>query len=276
MQRRRRRRTELSVLAIAVAAAGLFSLAAPGIAEAAAIGGIVETGGVALNVRDAPSSSGNKLGTVPNGSRVDIVCYVAGQQIAGSVRTTTSWDKLSTGGWVSDAYIRRTTIGTKCAAPATPTVTAAVSESWLLPIPASPGSGFRTANRPTHDGVDLPAARNTTIKAAANGTVIRVRCNTDSNNCDVDGHIGAGGCGWYAEIQHAGNVVTRYCHMIRQPSVTVGQAVKSGQIIGYVGTSGNSSGPHLHFEVHVNAVPVNHENAVDPVAFLRTRGLNIS
>jgi Peptidase family M23 len=91
---------------------------------------------------------------------------------------------------------------------------------------------------------------------------------------DVDGNRTLSGCGWYAEIQHAGGWVTRYCHMVRRPSVTVGQTVTEGQVIGYVGTSGSSSGPHLHFEVH-SAAPATQANAQNPVPFMRARGVII-
>jgi murein DD-endopeptidase MepM/ murein hydrolase activator NlpD len=63
--------------------------------------------------------------------------------------------------------------------------------------------------------------------------------------------------------------------MVKRPSVSVGQAVKRGQVIGYVGTSGSSSGPHLHFEVHTNAPPATHANAVSPITFMRARGIVI-
>ncbi|GAB3866577.1 hypothetical protein GCM10029963_79900 [Micromonospora andamanensis] len=64
--------------------------------------------------------------------------------------------------------------------------------------------------------------------------------------------------------------------MIQRPEVTIGDNVSAGTVIGFVGNSGGSSGPHLHFEVHVN-VPsgpfnANSSNAVDPVPFMRDRG----
>jgi murein DD-endopeptidase MepM/ murein hydrolase activator NlpD len=274
-QRRRHRPGGLVVIVAAVLAAGLTSVAAPGMAQAATTNATVDAGGITLNVRSTPSSLGTRITALNHGTRVTVTCQTPGQYVVGKVRATNLWDRLSTGGYVSDGYIQRGNGIPRCGAPAA-AVQGGVSESWLLPVPASVGSGFRTPTRPTHNGIDLSAARGTPIKAASEGTVIRVVCNASNDNCDVDGHIGAGGCGWYAEIQHAGSVVTRYCHMVQRPSVAVGQYVRSGQVIGYVGSSGNSSGPHLHFEVHVNAAPATHENATNPVTFLRTKGLNIA
>ena len=58
--------------------------------------------------------------------------------------------------------------------------------------------------------------------------------------------------------------MTRYCHLLAQPDLNDGDHVTVGQPIGLVGSSGSSSGPHLHFEVHSNGRPV------DPLAFLMT------
>jgi murein DD-endopeptidase MepM/ murein hydrolase activator NlpD len=148
------------------------------------------------------------------------------------------------------------------------------ASGWVSPVKATVGSGFRSADRPGHNGVDLIAAREEKIYAAAAGQVIVSRCDTDSTppySCDHDGSIYTPGCGWYVDIVHAESIITRYCHMVRRPLVTVGQAVRAGQQIGFVGTSGHSSGEHLHFEVHLNG-DRSSAGAVNPVAFMQERG----
>ena len=72
-------------------------------------------------------------------------------------------------------------------------------------------------------------------------------------------------------MRHVKDIVSRYCHMVRQPSVAVGDKILSGHVIGYVGTSGHSSGPHLHFEIHTS-YPASRDNAVDPVPFMQSVG----
>ena len=149
------------------------------------------------------------------------------------------------------------------------------ASGWTDPVKALVGSGFRTPSRPTHQGVDLIIGRYTPIHAAAAGVVSVVKCDEDFAgvlDCDHDGYPGKGGCGWMVEIQHAGNVMTRYCHMVQHPFVTVGQQVTAGQVIGRVGTSGNSSGPHLHFEVHLND-DRSSQGAIDPVPFMARMGV---
>jgi murein DD-endopeptidase MepM/ murein hydrolase activator NlpD len=148
------------------------------------------------------------------------------------------------------------------------------ASGWTIPAKANVGSGFRTPSRPTHQGVDIIAGRNTPIRAAASGTVSVVKCDEDHSGrktCDVDGYPGKGGCGWMVEIVSAGDVMTRYCHMVVHPFVQVGQQVAAGQVLGKVGTSGNSSGPHLHFEVHLNN-DRSSTSAVDPVQFMAEHG----
>jgi murein DD-endopeptidase MepM/ murein hydrolase activator NlpD len=148
------------------------------------------------------------------------------------------------------------------------------ASGWTVPVLAPVGSGFRTRARPGHDGVDLSASRGTPIRAAAAGRVTHIECDNQSArwySCDDDGSPSTPGCGWYMEITHASNVVTRYCHLLRRPSVFLGQTIAPGQEIGVVGTSGHSSGPHLHFEVHLHG-DRSSRGAVDPAGFMRERG----
>jgi len=151
------------------------------------------------------------------------------------------------------------------------------ASGWTVPAAGPITSGFRTANRPTHNGVDIGAPRGTVIRAAAGGRVTLVRCSaqgvsvSSGSPCDVDGSINVVGCGWYVEITHADNIITRYCHMLRRPDVSVGQEVSPGQPIGLVGSSGRSSGPHLHFEVHING-DRSSAGAIDPIPFMAERG----
>ncbi|MBM0256060.1 M23 family metallopeptidase [Micromonospora sp. 4G55] len=152
---------------------------------------------------------------------------------------------------------------------------------WVRPLAGVVTSGFRTAERPQHNGVDLPAARGAAVHAVAAGTILRVVCDARRSDgrpysCDIDGdRVGVRGCGWFVEIGHRDGSVARYCHLGQRPSVTAGQAVNAGRILGVVGSSGHSSGPHLHLETHT-AAPATSGNAVDPVVFLRARGVELT
>ena len=249
----------LTGLAGGTAAAGAPALAAEKVAGT----GYARTNGTPLNMRTEPTSASTLAGRLPDTNRLLIVCQVRGQNVGGTVRTTNLWDRLINGYYVADAYVAR-------AAFPIPTCRTA-ARTWARPVAASLISGFRTPVRPAHDGVDLGAARNTPIRAASAGLVIRVVCNASTNNCDVDGGRSVAGCGWYVEVRHVLNYVTRYCHMVRRPSVVVGQAVTTGQVLGFVGSSGSSSGPHLHFEVHTGT-PATRANAIDPIRFMIARG----
>ena len=94
------------------------------------------------------------------------------------------------------------------------------------------------------NAVDIGTARGTPIHAAAAGIVIIARNNGAWN----------GGYGNYVVITHGNDTQTLYAHMTH-PAVSPGQTVEKGQIIGYVGMTGMTTGPHVHFEVRGAANP---------------------
>lgn len=100
-----------------------------------------------------------------------------------------------------------------------------------------------------HNGVDLAAPAYTSIMATAAGTV------TASGWCDC-------GLGWYVTIDHGNGFSSTYGHMAEQPWVSVGQQVSQGDVIGPVGSSGASTGPHTHFILMLNGV------TVDPLQYV--------
>lgn len=115
-----------------------------------------------------------------------------------------------------------------------------------------PTSGVLTSNfgwrwGRMHQGIDIGAGTGTPIASAAPGTVIIAGWN--------------GGYGQMVVVDHGNGVSTAYAHMSSM-SVGVGAAVGQGTILGAVGNTGNSTGPHLHFEVRING------GAVDPLPYL--------
>lgn len=119
---------------------------------------------------------------------------------------------------------------------------------WVVPAHGQCSSGFGPRGAEFHQGQDIAAGIGTPILAASSGTVI------DSGP--------AQGFGLWVRIQHPGGVVTVYGHS-NTNIVQKGQTVQAGQPIAEVGDRGESTGPHLHFQIEINGKPV------DPVAFYR-------
>ena len=135
----------------------------------------------------------------------------------------------------------------------------AVSIPSRMPVPGvnlSSGFGMRThpviGGRRAHKGVDLAAPTGTPIYATADGTVSKAEWFSSY--------------GLYVSLEHGGEIQTRYGHMSRV-SVLAGQEVKKGDIIGYVGSTGRSTGPHLHYEVRIAG------NAVNPLPYMQSGDL---
>jgi murein DD-endopeptidase MepM/ murein hydrolase activator NlpD len=102
----------------------------------------------------------------------------------------------------------------------------------------SPFTGIRTF----HEGMDIAAQTGTPVMAPADGVVIRAGFGT--------------GYGNVVELSHGYGIKTIFGHNSRL-NVKIGQRVKRGDVISYVGDSGSSTGPHLHYEVRLNGLPVN-------------------
>jgi murein DD-endopeptidase MepM/ murein hydrolase activator NlpD len=140
------------------------------------------------------------------------------------------------------------------------------AKKFLMRNPVKGGrytSGFGARNHPLlkyrrqHTGVDWAAPSGTPILAAGDGTVDKVGRE--------------GGYGNYVRIRHANGFATAYAHMVRfAPGMEKGVTVKQGQIIGYVGSTGLSTGPHCHFEVMVN------NQYVNPMTIQVPRGLQLT
>lgn len=138
---------------------------------------------------------------------------------------------------------------------------------WPLPgYKAGGGVGPRTnpytGQKGCHTGIDISAPSGTSIRAAASGIVLYAGWNSAYGNVML--------------IDHGEGLVTMYAHQTRF-AVRKGQLVVSGDVIGYVGSTGYSTGPHLHFEVHVNGVNYNplgwFGGSKSVVACAPTRGL---
>lgn len=131
-----------------------------------------------------------------------------------------------------------------------------VSIPMLVPVVSNRGtsSNFGMRIHPVlgglraHKGVDMPATTGTPIHATADGTVARADW--------------FGGYGLYVQLEHGANLQTRYGHMSRI-AVAEGQRVHKGDVIGYVGSTGRSTGAHLHYEVRIAG------EAVNPVPYMQ-------
>jgi murein DD-endopeptidase MepM/ murein hydrolase activator NlpD len=135
--------------------------------------------------------------------------------------------------------------------------TGTVSIPSLIPVSSnrSMSSGFGMRVHPVlgglraHKGIDLPATTGTPIHASADGVVGKADW--------------FGGYGLFVELEHGAGMETRYGHMSRI-AVAEGQTVHKGDVIGYVGSTGRSTGSHLHYEVRIGG------EAVNPLPYMQT------
>ncbi|MEU6547247.1 transglycosylase family protein [Streptomyces sp. NPDC046859] len=133
--------------------------------------------------------------------------------------------------------------------------------SLVAPVGASTGTPYRKAgsswSKGYHTGVDFPVPTGTSVRSVGSGTVV--------------GAGWEGSFGYQVVIRHADGRYTQYAHL-SAISVKDGQSVGAGQRIGRSGSTGNSTGPHLHFEVRTGP---GFGSDVDPVAYLRAGGVRM-
>lgn len=109
-----------------------------------------------------------------------------------------------------------------------------------------------------HTGLDIACIAGSPIRAAHDGRVVFSGWKDSYGNT--------------VEIEANSNLLTSYHHMVRTPSVREGQTVSAGTVIGYIGSTGMSTGPHLHFEVRVNGTDVDPNPYLDGTTSVDTAG----
>ncbi|GAA2091890.1 M23 family metallopeptidase [Streptomyces albiaxialis] len=132
---------------------------------------------------------------------------------------------------------------------------------YVAPVDGAVSTGYKTGgsmwSSGSHTGIDFHAGMNTPVKSVAAGEVVE-----------------AGNGGAYGNnivIKHEDGTYTQYGHL-NSIGVSVGQSVTAGQQIGLSGSTGNSSGPHLHFEARTGP---DYGSDMDPIAYLRQHGVNV-
>ncbi|MEU6974404.1 MULTISPECIES: M23 family metallopeptidase [unclassified Streptomyces] len=145
-------------------------------------------------------------------------------------------------------------------------VAAKKAASWVKPVSAYTLSasfnqgGAMWAHK--HSGQDFAVPVGTPVKAAAAGTVVKAGPNGGGDGPAYGNAI---------VVKHANGTYSQYAHLSKI-KVNIGQSVAAGQQIALSGNTGNSSGPHLHFEIRTTP---NYGSAVNPAAFLRSHGVSI-
>ncbi|MFD6363990.1 M23 family metallopeptidase [Streptomyces roseolus] len=145
-------------------------------------------------------------------------------------------------------------------------VAAKKAKGWVKPVTSYALSasfnqgGAMWAHK--HSGQDFAVPTGTPVKAAGSGTVVKAGPNGGGDGPAYGNAI---------VVKHANGTYSQYAHLSKI-KVHVGQKVAAGQRIALSGNTGNSSGPHLHFEIRTTP---NYGSAINPAAFLRTHGVTI-
>lgn len=175
-----------------------------------------------------PINSGNVVGTV--GSHTTVISSKA--NISASKQAAPASTTLA-GSKPSSATEKKSSLGW--------------SNNWVLPVKGTVSSAYGWRNSDFHHGIDIAVPSGTWVRAARAGRVAKV------------GWLGVYGLA--VLVDHGGGVQSLYAHNSRL-LVKVGEYVESGEGIAYSGNTGNTTGPHLHFEIRVNG------RTIDPTPYL--------
>ena len=195
---------------------------------------------VGFALATSPVQAEDNLITHPAEGIIQIEKVASGSGSAGEQEFSNlfaSWEALEGGGVITrDGQIA-------AAAPRS-----SVSVPSRMPVEGvrlTSGYGMRDhpvlRKRAHHNGVDLAAAHGTPVYATADGFIGKAQY--------------WGSYGNYVQIEHGGELETRYAHLSSY-TVSMGDTVHKGDLIGYIGSTGRSTGPHLHYEVRVGGEPV--------------------
>jgi len=236
--------------AVVLGLAVLIGVGAGAVHSAGTANASVETQTTTVNVVGTPWPSAY-------GSLSGMAAKLCGD--AGKWREIAAANQISSPYWVYPGRSYRVTcalVGSARPAPTTTTPPTA-SSGWVHPLwnGAATSSCYGPRWGTFHYGVDMPAAAGTRIRAAHSGTVFAIAYQ----------RYGAGN---YVVIDH-GQYQSVSMHMRYRSPLWVGAKVVAGQTVGYVGTTGDSTGNHLHFEIYNGAWPTR----VNPAPFMRARGV---
>jgi murein DD-endopeptidase MepM/ murein hydrolase activator NlpD len=222
------------------------------------LSGIAETEHVPGGWQRLYSANRKTVGTDPDlilpGQRLNLRAKAPTTHTAGTSDTSSAPSKSSKSSTPSKS-------STQKASSATEKKATTGSHSLVAPVNGPLGTPYHVAgsswSKGYHTGVDFPVATGTTVKAVGAGRVVTA---------------GWGGSyGYQVVIRHADGRYSQYAHL-SAISVKAGQSVGGGQRIGRSGSTGNATGPHLHFEVRTGP---GFGSDVDPVAYLRAGGVRI-
>ena len=207
-----------------------------------------------LNIRSEANSKSQIIDKITFAEKIQVLGKTSDRETIDNMSAPWILIRKSNGneGWVFGGYLQKD-VPSKKEAPAKDDSFASKLE---IPVEGRLSSNFGTRIDPItkkansfHSGIDFAAPTGTPVYSAESGTVIRAEFNQN-------------GYGNLIVVKHADDLTTYYGHLSKI-SVKIDQKVNRGQLIGNVGSTGNSTGPHLHFEVRRGGV------ALDPNGFIR-------